>query len=185
LSFIELSNAGKVKPVYGAGLSYAIGKHLIVSSGFYVAKKIYSATPYQYKSSGYTAPYLKDIGADCKIFEIPISIYYSSKQVKNHSWLGGIGLSSLLMKKETYDYNYQIPSGQIYSYQKTVDNENKHYFSVLTISAGYQYQLNRHFALIAEPYFKLPLTGIGLGKIKLNSTGILITAAIKPFAKKK
>ncbi|MGG9964273.1 hypothetical protein [Ferruginibacter sp. SUN106] len=186
LSFIELSNAGKLKPAYGAGLSYAIGKHIVVSSGFYVSKKIYSATPYQYKFSGYGAPpNLKEIGADCKVFEIPVSVYYSSRQVKNHNWLAGAGLSSLLMKSESYDYRYQTPTGQAYNYKKTITNENKHYFSVLTISGGYQYKLNNRLSFIAEPYIKIPLKGIGLGEIKLNSTGLLITAAIKPFAKKK
>jgi len=185
VSFIEINKAGKLKPAYGAGLSYAVGKHITIASGLYVSKKIYTATPYQYKFTGYVNPGLKEIGADCKIFEIPVSVYYNFKQVKNHSWLAGVGLSSLLMKRETYDYRYEMPGGQPYSYEKTVTNENKHYFSVLTLSGGYQYKLNNRFSFIAEPYVKIPLTGIGVGKIKLNSTGVLVTAAIKPFAKKK
>ena len=184
-SFIEIDKAGKLKPAYGGGLSYAVGKHITVSSGLYASKKVYTATPYQYKFTGYVNPGLKNIGADCKVLEIPVSVYYKFKQVKNHNWLGGISLSSLLMKRETYDYNYETAGGQAYSYEKTVNNENKHYFSVLTLSGGYQYQLNNRFSLIAEPYIKVPLTGIGVGAIKLNSTGILVTAAIKPFAKKK
>ena len=36
-----------------------------------------------------------------------------------------------------------------------------------------------------EPYVKLPLTGIGYGKVKLNSGGILFSIGIKPFAAKK
>lgn len=184
-SFIEIDKAGKLKPAYGGGLSYAVGKHITVSSGLYASKKVYTATPYQYKFTGYVNPGLKDIGADCKVLEIPVSVYYKFKQVRNHNWLGGISLSSLLMKRETYDYNYETTGGQTYSYEKTVNNENKHYFSVLTFSGGYQYQLNNRFSLIAEPYIKVPLTGIGLGAIKLNSTGILVTAVIKPFAKKK
>ena len=89
------------------------------------------------------------------------------------------------MKKESYDYLYQTPTGQTYNYEKTVSNENKHYFSVLTLSGGYQYKLSSRFSFIAEPYIKIPLSGIGLGKIKLNSTGVLVTAVIKPFAKNK
>ncbi len=185
LSFIELSKLGKTKPAVGAGLSYAISKHITVASGLYVTKKVYTATPYQYKVTGYVNPSLKEVGADCKVFEIPVSVYYSFKQVKNHNWLAGLSLSSLLMKRETYDYFYETPGGQTYSYDKTLTNENNHYFSVLTLSGGYQYKLNNRFSFIAEPYVKVPLTGIGLGKIKLNSTGILVTAAIKPFAKKR
>jgi hypothetical protein len=35
---------------------------------------------------------------------------------------------------------------------------------------------------MVEPYFKLPLSGVGFGKVKLNSGGVLVTAVIKPFA---
>ena len=186
VSFVDLKNAGKLKPSYGVGLSYTLGKHFTISSGFYIAKKIYTALPYQYKFLGGSSyPNLVKINADCNVYEIPLNVYYNFKQVKNHNWLAGVGLSSLLMKKESYNYLYKYPSGQAYSYNYSVSNENKHYFSVLTLSGGYQYKLNNRFSFIAEPYVKIPLSGIGVGKIKLNSTGLLFTAAIKPFAKKK
>ena len=35
---------------------------------------------------------------------------------------------------------------------------------------------------MAEPYIKLPLSGVGYGKVKLNSGGLLITVGFKPFA---
>jgi hypothetical protein len=185
-SFIKLKNAGQLKPAYGAGLNYNLGKHLTIASGFYVSKKIYAAAPADYKfPGGYANPNLVNIEADCDVYEIPLSVYYNFKAAKKHSWLAGVSLSSFLMKKETYDYQYKTPSGQSYNYVNTVTNENKHYFSVLTISGGYQYKLNNRLAFVAEPYVKMPLTGIGLGKIKLNSTGVLVTAVVKPFAKGK
>lgn len=141
--------------------------------------------PNQYKITGYVSPNLTQIDASCKIYEIPLSLYYNFAPSKKHSWLAGAGLSSFLMKSETYDYQYKTPAGQSYTYVKTINNQNKHYFSVLTLSGGYQHKLNNRVALTAEPYVKLPLGGVGLGKVKLNSTGILVTASIKPFAKKK
>ena len=186
MSFIELNNPGKVKFLYGAGAAYSIGKHFKISSGFYVSKKVYEAKPYQYKFPGGTSyPYLSGIDANCNVYEIPLSVYYGFAAKKQHSWFAGTGLSSLLMKKERYDYNYLTPSGQIYSYGKTVTNENKHYFSVITLSGGYQYKLSDRVALAAEPYTKIPFSGIGAGKIKLNSSGILLSAVIKPFAHTK
>lgn len=186
LSFVELSNPGKVKLFYGAGAAYAVGQHIKISTGFYVSKKVYDAAPYQYKfPNGATYPNLKEINANCNIYEIPVNIYYNFKQHKNHNWFAGAGLSSLLMKKEYYNYQYKTPAGQTYSYAKTITNENNHYFSVVTLSGGYQYKLSSRIALVAEPYLKLPLAGVGAGKIKLNSSGILLTAAVKPFAKSK
>ncbi len=186
LSFIDLKNPGKVKLFYGAGAAYTIGKHLKVSSGFYVSKKVYYAEPYQYKfPNGVAYPHLTGIDASCNVYEIPVSLSYNFAQHKNHNWFAGAGLSSFLMKKEYYNYQYQTPTGQTYSYARTITDENKHYFSVVTLSGGYQYTLNKHIALVAEPYLKLPLAGVGAGKIKLNSSGILLTAAIKPFARNK
>lgn len=186
MSFVDLNNPGKIKLFYGAGAAYSVGKHLKVAAGFYVSKKIYNAAPDQYKfPNGAVYPYLKEINADCNVYEIPLSVYYNFKQHKNHNWFAGAGISSLLMKKEHYDYLYKTPTGQSYTYARTVVDENKHYFSVVTISAGYQYKLNNRISLIAEPYFKLPLGGVGAGQIKLNSTGLLFTAAVKPFARSK
>jgi hypothetical protein len=186
VSFVKINNAGQFKPAYGAGLNYNLGKHITVASGFYVSKKIYSASPSDYKfPGGYVYPNLVNIQADCDVYEIPVSVYYNFKAAKNHNWLVGASLSSLLMKKEAYDYQYKTPAGQTYNYITTINNENKHYFSVLTLSGGYQYKLNDRIAFVAEPYVKVPLAGIGEGKIKLNSTGVLVTAVVKPFTKRK
>lgn len=184
LSFIELNKPGKATLTYGAGLSYNFGKRVTVRTGFYFSKKIYTADPDQYHTPGGNYPYLYEVAADCKVYEIPVSVSYNFWQKKNHNWFGSAGLSSFLMKKEHYNYLYKTPSGQTYSYPKTVNDQNKHYFSVLTLSAGYQYHLSKRVSLQAEPFVKLPLGGIGLGKIKLNSSGILFTLTVKPFAKK-
>ena len=186
VSYIDIDNPGKLQSFYGAGVSYTIGKHLRLNTGLYVSKKKYTAEPYQYKfSSGTVNPNLKKIDADCNVYEIPLNVYYNFKTVKNHNWFAGTGISSYLMKKETYDYIYITPSGQTYNYIHTETNQNKHYFSVLTLSGGYQYKLNNRFSFIAEPYLKIPLGGVGAGKVKLNSAGIMFTALIKPFAKAK
>jgi hypothetical protein len=187
LSYININNSGKLKSFYGAGLSYAFTKRFTLRSGLVVSKKIYSATPQQYKFDAGTTvnPWLQKINADCKVYEITLTVQYNFKQVKNHNWFGSMGISSYLMKKETYDYQYKSASGQTWGYQRTYKNENENYFSVLTLSGGYQYKLNNRFSFLAEPFLKIPIKGIGAGKVKLNSAGLLVTAAIKPFAKRK
>lgn len=186
MSFIDLKNPGKVKLFYGAGAAYNIGKHIRLSGGFYVSKKEYYAEPYQYKfPNGAVYPHLTGINADCKVYEIPLSIFYNFQQHHRHNWFAGTSISSFLMKTEDYKYLYQTPTGQSYAYTRSIADENKHYFSVITLSGGYQYHLNKRISLAAEPYLKLPLGGVGAGKIKLNSSGIAITAFVKPFAKSR
>jgi Chain length determinant protein len=184
-SFVSINKTEKIKLLYGAGISYQVSNSVAISAGFYVANKKYTATPTQYKTTGYVNPMLKSIDALCKVYEIPLTIHYNSKTVKKHNWFGAVGISSFLMKKEDYNYLYVRPNGTTWTYNHFVSNKNNHYFSVLTLSAGYQYTLNKHLALLAGPYLKIPLGGIGDGAVKLKSAGLLITASIKPFVKKK
>ena len=152
-------------------------------TGFYVAKKIYSVDEDEYHvPQGSTwNNYLQSVDANCKVYEVPLVLSYNFGKTKNHSWFASAGLSSYFMKRESYVYYYKNPLGVTYSNPWTVTNQNKHYFSVLDISGGYEYSINKRFSIIAEPYVKLPLSGIGLGKIKLNSAGVLFTVAVKPF----
>lgn len=184
-SFIQTANTGKTKIIYGIGAGYILNSRLKVNTGFFASRKVYDAEPADYKfPAGTQYPNLWKINADCMVYEIPVNFYYSFTKGKKHQLFGGAGVSSVIMKKERYNYNYKTPSGQYYSYEHTYANKNKHLFAVATLSGGYQYNLNNRFQFIAEPYFKMPLSGIGAGAVNLKSGGILFTAAVKPFAKK-
>ena len=182
VSGVRLKDAGKVTISYGAGVSYAISKRFTLRTGFYVSKKIYYAGSQDYHlPSGVGSNYLDNVDANCKVYEIPITASYSFGKTKNHSWFAAAGFSSYLMKKEAYQYNYKTAAGQTWSRDWSVKNQNQHFFSILDLSAGYEYTFNKRFSIMAEPYISLPLSGIGLGKIKLNSGGILFTLTVKPF----
>lgn len=181
-------NAGEVKLTYGAGIGYQISKRFSVRSGFYVGRKVYSADPDDYyPPSNFWAyyPNLENIDANCKVYDIPITVDYKISSKKKESWFVSAGVSSLLMKEETYEYYFKPNYSPTYvTYTRTISNENKHYFSVLNLSGGYTRVLNKNISLQAEPYVKIAMDGVGYGKVKLNSGGVLFSAVIKPFAKK-
>jgi hypothetical protein len=188
ISFVKVNKPGKLTMTYGVGLGYTFANRLTVKSGFYVSKKIYSSDSANYHPPGtfwYYYPNMKNIDANCKVYEIPLDLAYTFGKRGNHSWFAGGGLSSLLMKTETYEYDYKNASGQSAYRTYTYKNKNNHYFSVLGLSAGYQYQVNKSISVSAVPYVKLPLTGIGFGKVKLKGAGIMFTATVKPFTKKE
>jgi hypothetical protein len=173
------SGTGKIKTAYGAGITYAF-RRVRLSTGLYVAQKIYSAGPNDYKLK-YTIPnwIFTGANANCKVMEIPLNLDYILKQNKKSNWFAGLGLSTYLMKDEKYALNYKLASGQAYTYPYHVSGKNKYYFSILDISAGYARQLTPAISVIARPYAKIPLTGIGEGKVHLNSMGVLFTVAVR------
>lgn len=186
ISEANSNSLGKTTMTLGAGISYSISKKFTLRSGFYTSKKIYSASAGSYHPpAGYWTYYydLKKIDANCTVYEIPLTISYNFAQAKKHTWFSSAGLSSYLMKKETYDYTYKDYAGQLQNKSWTLENKNKHYFSVLDLSAGYKYSISKKVSLMAEPYLKLPLSGVGFGKIKLSSGGVLFTVNISAFGK--
>ena len=74
-------------------------------------------------------------------------------------------------EREQYSYAYTENYRPGY-WQGEWVNANRHYFSVLNLSAGYEHALSTRWSLQAEPYLKIPLTGIGTGKLRLISAGV-------------
>ncbi len=182
-SSIDFNEPGEWRMAYGVGVMYSLSKKISLRTGFFAGRKIYTADPDDYQSNYNPPPTLQKIEANCLVYEIPLDVLYSFPKVKKHNWFVAGGLSSYLMKEETYDYVHKYPSGQVHYTTIEYKNENAHFFSVANLSGGYQYHLSDRFSLMAEPYVKIPLTGVGQGKVQLNSGGILFTGVFKPFHK--
>lgn len=188
VSAAGINSLGKLKPVYGVGVGFSFHDKFSLRTGFYSARKVYTALPDEYHPpyNFWTYyPYLNKVDADCRVFEIPLMLSYNFTHSNEHSIFGTAGISSYFMKRETYNYISKLPSGQTTDRQVTYNNKNKHYFSVLTLSGGYQRNLGRSVSIAAEPYVKIPVDGIGFGKMQLNSAGILFSLQVKPFKERK
>lgn len=187
ISSVGIDRPGKLALPYGIGVSYDLSKKISIRTGFFVGKKIYDADSADYHPPGNFWNYysnLQKIDANCLVYEIPVSVVYNFAPGKKHNWFVSGGLSSYLMKKEAYDYYYKNSWGQPQLYHRTYKNENSHFFSVLNLSGGYRYSLNDRVSVMGEPYVKVPVSGVGYGKVKLNSAGVMFTVSVKPFLKK-
>ncbi len=190
ISMAGQSPLGHTRLLAGIGVGYTFKDRITIRSGFYSGRKIYSASPDQYNPPPefWTYyPYLQSVDANCKVYEIPLTVSYDFGRSAKHKWFGSAGLSSYLMNEESYKYYYKYSptSSTIYNKKITIQNENKHFLSVLTLSAGYKRNLSKKVFVMAEPYVKMPLVGIGYGKVKLNSGGVLFTVGVRPFNAKK
>ena len=75
-----------------------------------------TAGPEDYHSGYNPPPSLQKIEANCLVYEIPVNLIYNFSARKKHNWFVAGGLSSYLMKEETYDYHYKNPWGQVHVY---------------------------------------------------------------------
>lgn len=145
------------------------------STGVAYSKKPYMTDFYNYHTQYkfYTDP--QTVSADCHVLDIPINIDYTVYGNAKNQISVGSGISSYIMLREQYNYNYANTG--IYTYgpsSYTVSNQNKHYFGVLNFDATYQHRLNSKFSIDVQPYLKMPLTNIGYGQVRLQSAGVAL-----------
>ncbi|MFT3680335.1 MAG: outer membrane beta-barrel protein [Ferruginibacter sp.] len=184
VKFLSFENS-KLAPSYGIGIGYQLSKHLSVQTGFYAGPKKYIAGhgDYHPKAGSYWSQvYIKKVDANCMVFEIPIAVNYSFLQRSTTSWFVTGGISSYIMKKEQYKYEYMrnyTPYSGAYNY-----TGNKNLFSVITLAAGFEKSISKKFALRAGPTIGIPISGVGEGSIKLFSAGLHAGIRFQPPSKK-
>jgi len=173
---------GRLTPVVGIGLMYTIGNKLILRTGVATASKIYSAHDKDYNpANSYWASYtyFKEIEADCKVIEIPLGIAYKVVGGKKTNVYVAAGSSSVIMRRESYDYYYKNQAGRDTVTHRAWNNNSFHLFSSVNLSAIAERKLSSRFSLMAEPSLKIPSGGIGVGNIRLYNAGLTITAKFK------
>ncbi len=175
----DFSTVGLVRPEQastnvGGILSYQISARWAVSTGVVRARKVYGAKPEDYyPGANYWPPgsYLpNDINAVCQVLDIPVNIRYAVMALPKQTVYLQTGLSSYFMLKEDYRYDYDN-YGQPYSKHWIAPRGNKHVLGVLNLALGYSRQIKPGIWVGAEPFVKVPLNGIGAGKVNLMSIG--------------
>lgn len=163
------------KKGFSAGLGFSVGitKRISLQTGLRYSAKDYAADSYAYQFSN---PKVKDliskVDASCAVLEIPLQASYTFWEDAKKSIDVNVGVSSYLMLKEDYTYRYTTGSGIEDRFQE-YRNKNQHYFGVADLSATYYIKLRKEkLRLGLEPYIKIPLTGVGEGRVNLKSSGL-------------
>ncbi|TKK66284.1 PorT family protein [Ilyomonas limi] len=173
VKFQKIRNIGYT---FGLITAYRFAKHLSVESGLNFVKKNYYSTGEYFNKAGTgisnDEKIIKLNGA-CTMLEVPLNIKYDFDQRKKGNFFAVAGLSSYLMKKEKYNYVADHQSN-LHSENKAYGNPGNDLFSVLNISGGYELKLNNANHLRIEPYFKVPLGGMGIGSMPIMRTGVTL-----------
>jgi len=162
----------------GVQLDYRLTRRWRLSTAFLYTVKRYGAAGTDY-TVPYTLPHgwvIDDVSAVCRIIDIPLNLRYDLWQRPRYQVFASAGLSSLLMKREQYTYDYAPVYGRpVPSYAFEVDNGSRHLLKVLNLSVGYERLLGPRWSVQAEPFVKLPLAGVGYGAVRLRSAGVFFS----------
>ncbi|OAQ41869.1 hypothetical protein A5893_01760 [Pedobacter psychrophilus] len=163
----------KTNITVGVLVDAKISKKWLFSTGFIYGSKNYSATDKQYDFI--TAPRFKidNIEASCNVLEVPLRASYLINSNKKSNLSINVGASSYFMIKEKYTYQYD-PILNRPDRISIKENVNQHYLSVIEFSGTYKLKIldDKQSYLGITPYVKLPIAGIGEGKVFLKSTGL-------------
>lgn len=171
ISAVNFRRSEKVSTNIGALLNYQLSPRWVVSAGAVRARKVYDAKPSDYRSKYWYGKHLPDaIYAVCQVLDIPVNLRYNFIARPKQAMYVQAGVSSYLMREEDYRYDF-TSAYPTYSRNWMVKRRNKHLFGVANVAVGYNRQLWPGTSVGVEPFVKVPLTGIGAGKVNLTSVG--------------
>ncbi len=173
VKFQRASNVG-----YNVGLlaGFRFSKRLAVETGVIYERKYYYSTGKYFSTKKTTWPddmKILDIDGWCNMYEIPLNVRYTFATSSKSSWYVNGGISSYIMKKQGYNYNYEYygtPGNRDWVYKHTT----KDWFSNAHVGVGYERSAGVLGTLRVEPYVKIPVKGIGVGELPVTSVGMNI-----------
>lgn len=170
---------------FGVGLGYQLNRKWSVQTGFYSVAKKYVAGKEDYnpKDDAYISGMNNlSVDANCRVFELPLSLRYSFTTRKTYSFFMSAGVAGVIMKREDYEFTYTrgtFPYIGTYTDEKAFTG-NRHFLAFAQFSGGISKKINNSFSFVAEPYVTLPLHGVGEGRVKLFSAGLQLGIKFKP-----
>lgn len=176
----DLSAVGWRKPEgvgssAGLELRFQLRPRWYLTAGLLKVHKKYGARPQDYGNSGYwyNRHLPDDISAVCEVLDLPLQVGYQVVSREKSAFTLHTGLSSYWMRSE--DYHYYYTTGTPYTRTWSVRRENRHLFRIYNLSGLYTRRLSPALEAGIEPFVKLPLGGVGGGKVKLSSAGVYLS----------
>lgn len=165
---------------FGGMLHYHLFNRWSISGGIVKNYKVYTGEGEDYKPPKnywkyYTNGIIPEtIDGSCSILEFPVMVQYTLHNSGKNKWTVGAGMSSYLMQKESYLYNFDQPNPGAKLRWDSKRSSN-FMFNMVNFSIGYEHQVAPGLMLGVEPYAKIPLEEIGWSNLKLFSTGASFT----------
>lgn len=175
LDFSKVKSTSFKGAGFGAGLLIGYkANSFFVETGISREFKYYSSMGHMFNDKDGLMPsgtVIENLESRSNILEIPLKVGYTfHKKQKNSLFFAG-GAALYIMTNEKNNYNVTMngnPEKMVGLYKKNTVK----FPAVVSISAGWEYSLERSLRIRIEPVLKLPLKGIGIGRLPVTSMGI-------------
>ena len=165
-------------PGLGAGViaGYKINSRVFLETGISIDTKYYYSNGNIFNKADASMPdemIINNLESRSRILEIPLNVGCLFYGNKNTNLFVATGIAAYIMTKEKNNYNFTengSPGKMVGIYERN----NLKMPAVFNISAGLEERLSKLINLRIEPYLKLPLQGIGVGKLPVTSAGIQV-----------
>lgn len=174
--FSKVKSSPFKNPGFSIGIlaGYNLSKTVFLETGFFIDKKYYSSDGKMFDMKNVSMPdnmTINDLESQSKILEIPLNIGYRFYQKRNTRFFVAGGFSTYLMTEEKNNYNVTM-NGSPEKMDGFYTKNNLAIPAVINLSAGWEQKISRVLKIRIEPYLKLPVQGIGVGKLPVTSAGI-------------
>lgn len=183
ISTVKFQSVKNTGVTIGLLIGYQFNKKISLESGLAWNKKYYYSDGEYFNAKNIALPayaQIKKLDGICKMIEVPVTIKYNFKSSTKTNLSVSGGMSSYIMKSESYNYTIES-NGQQYPRSATYKNSSTNLLAVANISFGYNHRLGKGAMLRLEPYIKIPVKGVGIGKLPIMSSGINIAITKKLF----
>lgn len=174
---VKYQPGSKVGFDFGGLVGYQLTKSLAVEVGVSLDKKYYTTDGKYYDVSNLkwlqNSGKLLSLSGYASLTEFPINLKYSFKPGKDGNFFVSGGLVSYIVHEENYNYEFD-KGGFIYHKDKSTKISTSNLFANFNISAGYESSLGNLCNFRIEPYYRVPVKGIGLGGLPITSVGLNI-----------
>ncbi|MEO8116654.1 MAG: hypothetical protein ABI653_03325 [Bacteroidota bacterium] len=175
-SFSSVKTQSIPKAGYSLGmlLGYNVNKNIDIETGVLFVKKYFKADGAEFNKDVVKLPEgtsIISLDGAANITQVPLNVIYNFNSKKSSNFFASANLITNVIHSESYNYkltgneNFDVLSR---SYRKGSDK----LFSNLSFGVGYTQNLGKDWKMSVEPYYQLPLSGIGLGDLHVQTFGI-------------
>ncbi len=173
LSSIKFQPVKKKGFNLGVIMGYSLNDHFNIELGITLAHK-YFFTDGKYvpanSISGDNSKIL-NVNAFSSITEIPLSLRYNINPAKKRTFFTTIGSVSDVIHKEHYDFLY-ARNGEEGEGRNYNNKASRFWFSNVQVSMGYECEAGKVGKFRVEPYYRIPVNGIGISDLPITSIGL-------------